>query len=312
MSNEVEDVEITLAASDLRLRVSPYGASLRGLWRETSDGAQQDIVTSYTGLHGKVGGQGDVLIPFPGRIRDGRYTFEGQTYQMDCNDKEGHNAIHGFLRLVPWEIVEQSDREIMFAVLLGAGDHPGYPFSLRSTLAYTLDETGLTCRFAIENTGTSPAPVAAGFHPYFTVGSDHIDPDSLQVSMASILEFENMLPTGRVLPVDGTAYDFRQARPVGATKFNTCYLNPLRDADGLARIRLASPNGNRALTVWMDAAFDYVVLYSGDPLPDSHRRRSLAIEAMTCGSDAFNYHEWGLVTLQPGKTFAGSWGVATS
>ena len=55
----------------------------------------------------KVGGQGDVLIPFPGRVRDGRYTFEGQTYQMPINDKDGPNAIHGFVRLIPWEVAEQ-------------------------------------------------------------------------------------------------------------------------------------------------------------------------------------------------------------
>ncbi len=63
------------------------------------------------------------------------------------------------------------------------------------------------------------------------------------------------------------------------------------------------------LTVWMDDAFNYVVLYSGDPLPETHRRRSLAIEPMTCASDAFNHPEWGLVRLEPGRTFAGSWGV---
>ena len=59
----------------------------------------------------------------------------------------------------------------------------------------------------------------------------------------------------------------------------------------------------------MDAAFDYVVFYSGDPLPAAHRRRSLAIEPMTCASDAFNHPEWGLVALVPGQTFSGAWGV---
>jgi aldose 1-epimerase len=59
----------------------------------------------------------------------------------------------------------------------------------------------------------------------------------------------------------------------------------------------------------MDASFGYVVLYSGDPLPETHRRRSLAIEPMTCGTDAFNHPEWGLVTLSPGAIFKGAWGV---
>ena len=100
------DTEIVLSLGDLRLKVSPYGASLRGLWRETAVGEREHIVTGYTGAKGKVGGQGDVLVPFPGRVRDGIYPFENQTYQMERSDKDGPNAIHGFLRLVLWEIVE--------------------------------------------------------------------------------------------------------------------------------------------------------------------------------------------------------------
>jgi aldose 1-epimerase len=303
----IEDTEITLQAGDLRLKVSPYGAALRGLWREGPGGEQQPIITGYTGAQAKVGGQGDVLIPFPGRVRDGRYGFEGQTYQMRLNDKDGPNAIHGFLRLVPWETPEQSQSSVSFAVTLRADEQPGYPFSLRATVSYVLDQQGMTCRFTMENTGDRSAPVAAGFHPYFTVGSARIDHDLLHLPMAATLEFENLLPTGRVLPVDNTAYDFRQPRPIGETSFNTCYLNPLRDPDGLLRVRLAA--AERAITVWMDSAFNYIVLFSGDQLPEPHSRRALAIEPMTCGSDAFNHPEWGLTILAPGQSFSGSWGV---
>jgi aldose 1-epimerase len=308
------DAEITLAGGgDLRLRVSPRGASLRGLWREPPGGRREEIITGYSGAANKVGGQGDVLIPFPGRVRDGRYVFGGESYEMVRNDKDGPNAIHGFLRAAPWQVTARSDRAATFSAGLVPGQHAGYPFSLRADVTYELDphRAGMTCRFAVENTGDTPAPVGAGFHPYFIVGSPTIDDARLRVPMASTLELDaGLLPTGRVLPVDGTAYDFRTARPVDGTVFNTCYLHPLRDADGLLRIRLqGAEEGGRAVTVWMDRAFDYAVLYSGDPLPPSHRRRALAIEPMTCGSDAFNYPEWGLVALAPGETLAGAWGV---
>jgi aldose 1-epimerase len=167
----------------------------------------------------------------------------------------------------------------------------------------------MTCRFTIENTGDQPAPVAAGFHPYFTVGSALIDADSLQVPMAATLEFENLLPTGRVLPVEGTAYDFRHGRLIDDTVFNTCYLHPLRDGDGLLRIRLAAADTRRVVMVWMDDTFPYAVLYSGDPLPPTHCRRALAIEPMTCASDACKHHEWGLMVLAPDQALAGAWGV---
>lgn len=308
MGTEADDPELTLAQGELRLKVAPWGASLRGLWRETPEGTAE-IVTGYTGAKGKVGGQGDVLIPFPGRVREGQYTFGDQTYQMERTDKEGPNAIHGFLRAKTWDVVEQGPGVVRFETTLDPGDQFGYPFALRVGVGYELSSYGMTCRFAVVNIGEHPAPVGVGFHPYFTVGSAHIDADTLTLPFADYLEFENLIPTGNVLPVDGTAFDFRAPRPIGDTRFNTCFLQPTPDPDGRTRIRLSSSDGERSVIVWMSPEFGFVVLYSGDPLPDSHRRRSLAIEPMTCGSDAFNHPEWGLSILEPGETFAGSWGV---
>ncbi len=306
------DTELTLAHNDLRLTVSTFGASLRGLSRLLPDGQTQPIITGYSGAENKVGGQGDVLIPFPGRVAGGRYTFAGRTYQMEQNDKDGPNAIHGFLRKVIWEMEQPSGEEVTFRVGLNPNQHVGYPFSLVAQVTYRLADSGLTCAFTIENTGYASAPVAAGFHPYFTVGSELIDTDTLQVPFDSYLEFDNhLIPTGRVLPVNGTPYDFRQSRVIGETQINTCFLHPRRDADGLLRLRLSGPQTARSVTVWLDQAFNYVVLYSGDPLPDTHRRRALAIEPMTCGADAFNHPDWGLVSLAPGQTLSGTWGVTT-
>ncbi len=298
------DTEITLTHGDWQLHVSPYGASLRGLSH-----AGVLVITPYAGAQNKVGGQGDVLIPFPGRVAGGKYTFAGTPYQMDINDKETPSAIHGFLRGVLWDVSAQSTGTITFTTTLAPDAHPGYPFALSVSLTYMLSEAGLETSFEIENTGDKPAPVAAGFHPYFTVNSALINTDTLHVPFGSYLEFKDLIPTGQVLPVDGTEFDFRQPSPIGATVLNICYLDPSRDPDGKLRIRLSDSAAQTAVTVWMDAAFDYVVLYSGDPLPDDHRRKSLAIEPMTCGADAFNHAEWGLVTLVPGETLTGRWGV---
>src|SRR5690242_3535026 len=118
MRTDADDPELTLTQGELRLKVAPWGASLRGLWREMPNGERADMVTSYTGKQGKVGGQGDVLIPFPGRVRSGKYTFLGETYQLDLSDKEGPNAIHGFLRAKVWETVEQGPRNVRFVTTL--------------------------------------------------------------------------------------------------------------------------------------------------------------------------------------------------
>ena len=268
------DTNITLAQGDLILVTSPYGASLRGLTH-----AGQPVITGYADAASKVGGQGDVLIPFPGRIGGGRYAFNGPTYQMEQNDRDGPSAIHGFLRTQMWEVIEQSAKAITYATDLAPNSHPGYPFSLHAEVTYTLSMQEMTCRFVITNAGDGPAPVAAGFHPYFTVGSELIDDDLLQVPFASFLEFDSILiPTGRIIPVDGTPYDFRTPRTIGNTPFNTCYIHSQPDTDDQTRIVLSNPQTACVITVSMDSAFASVVLYSGDPLPGTHRRRALAIE----------------------------------
>jgi len=307
------DTEITLLRGDLSLRVAPYGASLRGLSRVSGTGLAEPIIAGYEGAANKIGGQGDVLIPFPGRVAEGRYTFAGQAHQMDKNDKEGPNAIHGFLRQTIWETEAAGEDGATFTTVFAADAHAGYPFALSARVSYTLAQDGMVCAFSVTNTGDAPAPVGAGFHPYFTVGAGLIDADTLEVPFESFLEFDAaLIPTGRVLPVAGTALDFLAPRSLGVTVFNTCYVQPRRDADGRARVRLSDVQAGRSLSVWMDAAFDYVVLYSGDPLPESHRRRALAVEPMTCGADAFNHPTWGLITLAPGTTLSGAWGVTVA
>lgn len=304
------DTELTLTRGDLRLIVSPYGASLRGLSRVV--GAEtQEIITGYSGAANKVGGQGDVLIPFPGRVREGRYVFEGREHQMVKNDKESPAAIHGFLRTVIWDQKTATDEAVTFTTAFDKDTNVGYPFALSAEVTYHLTHTGLRCEFRIENIGADDAPVGAGFHPYFTVGSDLIDDNLLHVPFNSVLEYKNLLPTGKVLPVEKTDWDFQQPSVIGDTVFNTCYLNPTRDSDGLAHIRIGDVNTGRAITVSLDKSCSFVVLYSGDPLPEPHRRRSLAIEPMTCGTDAFNHPAWGLAVLKPGDLLQGAWEVTS-
>jgi aldose 1-epimerase len=307
-----EDAEITLSLGDLRLIAAPLGASLRGLYRQTPDGGREVIASCYSGKANKTAGEGDVLIPFPGRVAAGHYVFNGREHQMLPTDKDGPNAIHGFLRTMLWSVSQPSESEITFSVdFPGADPLPaGYPFPLRAEVTYRLVDHGMECAFSVTNTGDEAAPVAAGFHPYFTVGTEWIDSALLRVGFSGMQEFDSgLIPTGQLLPVGGSAFDFREARPIGRMAFNNCYVDPIRDTDGRARVALTNPDTGRSVAVWMDAAFDYVVLFSADNQRDSFRRRYLAIEPMTCGADGFNHPEWGLVALQPGETVSGVWGV---
>lgn len=300
LSAMIDETEIELRSGDWSATVSTYGASLRGVtWRGLP------VVTGYRGAEAKQGGQGDVLIPFPGRVRDGRYAWDGASYELPLTDKDGPNAIHGFVRRLSWTADIVSDHAATFGLEFDGAK--GYPFPLRLALRYELSPAGLAVELTITNTGVVDAPVGAGFHPYFTVGSAQVDGDTLELPFSEVLEFERLLPTGHRSGVEGGALDFQAPRVIGETRFNHCFAAPTRDPDGYARVRLAG-NG-RVVTVWMDATFNYVVLFTGDALPPGVARGSLAIEPMTCGSDALNHPSWGLLRLAPSGTHRSRWGV---
>ena len=74
-------------------------------------------------------------------------------------------------------------------------------------------------------------------------------------------------------------------------------------------MRLESPRSGRAVTLWLDRSYPYLMLFTGDSLPEQQRRRrGLGVEPMTCAPNAFQSGD-GLVTLEPGETFTGRWGI---
>jgi aldose 1-epimerase len=263
----------------------------------------RDLIWGYEGTPNKRGGQGDVLIPFPGRVAGGAYTFEGQRHEMVRNDKEGPNAIHGFVRGKLWEAGPRTPASAQFRTRIQSTDNRGYPFDLDVAVGYELLPTGLACAFVIRNAGDKPAPAAAGFHPYL-VNPGPADDMDLHAPASQVVEFDGLLPTGRVLDVPPDL-DFRAPRRIGAVRLNHCLTGLQRDADGFARVRAGD------VVVWMDRSFPYVVLYTGDAL-GAYARQAIAVEPMTCATDAFNHPEWGLRILQPGETMQGAWGIAPS
>ncbi|HEX5544035.1 MAG TPA: hypothetical protein VFX10_00995 [Nitrospira sp.] len=311
MAPVTPNTELTLSFENQRAVVSPWGASLRRYVLINGGEHETDIVWGYSGGDGKRGGQGDVLIPFPGRISDGRYTFEGRSLQLECNDKEGPNAIHGFVRSLPWHMQEAHANKATFEIRLDADTYAerGYPFSLAVRVTYDLGVSGLTCTFAVKNVGQRAAPVGVGFHPYFTVGTSLIDEAEVQIPGTAYLEFnERLVPTGAILNVAGTPWDYRRFREIGRQRFNHCYVQLERDAQGTATASLRHTAGDRAIDVTMDRTFSAVVVYTGDAIAEAPRA-ALAIEPMTCASDAFNHPDWGLKRLIPGETFSGRYNV---
>ncbi len=186
---------------------------------------------------------------------------------------------------------------------------PGYPFALEIEVEHILDAHGLTVRTTGRNIGDADLPFGAGFHPYLTVGTPRIDDTVLQVQAGTrLVTDERGIPTGERAPVAGTAYDFATPRPLGATQLDTAFGDLARDDHGRAAVRLRAPDG-AGIDLWLDEHHRYLMLFTGDTLSQpERRRRSLAVEPMTCAPDAFRTGD-GLWTLAPGQSLTCAWGI---
>jgi aldose 1-epimerase len=293
--------QITIAAGDQHAVVVEVGGGLRSYsagGRELVDGYKADEMSSS--------GRGQVLIPWPNRLRDGSYQFDGRQHQLPLNELEHRNAIHGLVRWATWTTAEhEPHRAVMEHVLY---PQPGYPFSLGISIEYSLLDSGLQVRTTATNLGTDPCPFGSGAHPYLTLGTATIDRLMLRVPAGTVLRSdERGLPIG-TSAVNDTEYDFRKPTPIGSTTLDHAFTDLERDQDGIARVELRDPDRGTEVSLWVDQSYPYVMLFGGDPLPNV-RRRSLAVEPMTCPPNAFRTGE-ALIRLEPGSSFNGRWGIA--
>jgi aldose 1-epimerase len=252
------------------------------------------------------GAHGAPLIPWPNRLADGRYSFDGVDYQVGLSEPTKGNAIHGFLRWRSWEAREHDGARVVMATTL----HPleGYPFTLDVTVAYELGDDGLTVTTTAANAGTAACPYACGQHPYLSPGQGLIDDCTLELDARTriLTDEERQLPTGTE-PVQGTAFDFRAARALGDQKIDFAFTDLGRDEAGRAWVRLAGTDSHRA-ELWVDEHHPIVELYTGDTLSEPRRRRGLGSEPMTCPPNALQTGE-GIVRLEPGESHATRWGA---
>jgi aldose 1-epimerase len=253
------------------------------------------------------GGRGQLLVPWPNRIRDGRYRWADTEHQLGLSEVAKHNAIHGLLRWAEWSLQERTESRVTVGARVWP--QPGYPFRLDVLAAYELTDRGLSVTITGRNQGDDPAPYGVGQHPYLGVCTDLVDDAVLTVPAQRWVRCDDRgLPVATEL-VDGTDYDFRTARAIGETKLDTPYTALTRGQDGRAVVSLNARDGSSGVDLWIGEGADYLQVFSGDTLAPPRRRTGLAVEPMSCPPDAFNTGE-GLVTLEPGAAHSLRWGVA--
>ena len=110
-------------------------------------------------------------------------------------------------------------------------------------------------------------------------------------------------------PVEGTERDFTTQRFVGPAVLDTAFTTLERNAEGRAEASLDAPGGAPGATLWVDQGFGYLMVYTGDTLPEqSRRRRAVALEPMTCPPNALRTAK-DVIDLQPDQEWSASWGI---
>ena len=263
-----------------------------------------DVIDGYGPEELATAARGVPLLPWPNRLRDGRYEFAGETHQLPLTEPARRNALHGLTRWSSWQVSEHAADHVVLSHVLHP--QPGYPYTLDLSVGYSLSAAGLRVVITGRNLGPTPAPFGAGQHPYIRVDEGLIDTALLRAPAA--LRFRSdrrQIPVGEPVPVRGK-YDLRRGLRLGARRLDTAFTGLARDADGPARVVMTGRR--RRVTVWQDAAFEHLMLFTGDTLTPAERRRGLGVEPMTCAPNAFQ-NGIGLRILEPGEACTASWGI---
>ena len=296
-----------ISAGPYRATVTELGAGLRELLVR-----DEPLILGYEADELPAAGAGQVLVPWPNRVDGGRYGFDGAQFQLALTEPALGNAIHGLTRWTAWTAVSHDTG----SVLLRSAPHgyQGYPFGLEIEAEYRLHpNSGLHVAITARNRGSRAAPYGAGQHPYLTVRTPSVDGCELSVPATSWLPLDDRgIPSGPVVPVEGTPYDFRQPRVIGSARLDHALTGLQRDGDGRAWAHLTASGGSGArVSLWAGEGYPWLQVFTGDPLGPDRRRKALAVEPMTCPPNAFvTGHD--LLVLQPGQSVTLTWGIRAS
>jgi len=275
--------QFQLRAGDYQATIASVGASLRELtWQD------RHLVVPYAADEIRPLYRGAVLAPWPNRVVDGRYQFDGVEHQLSLTEPDRGHALHG---LAVWHDFAQISKE-PGAVRLGVTvpAQAGYPFRLRLVVTYSLTEQGLAISLEATNTGQRPAPFGAGIHPYLCVGSGVVNDWFLELPAASVLA----VTPDRLAPLDvhpvtepTGEFDFRHRRAIGNTFIDHAFTDLSAGPGGMFTARLTDDAGRGVAVRWGQEC-RWVQVHTADrPDPETHRV-GLAVEPMTCPPDAFN------------------------
>ena len=305
MTIPLSGTQFELTSGEYTATIASVGASLRTLQHNG-----RDLVVPFDADEVRPAFRGATLAPWPNRVVDGRYTFEGNDHQLALTEPTRGHALHGLVAWHDFIALDEADDRVMLATTVEAQD--GYPFRVQVRVEFLLDANGLHTTVAARNTGNAAAPYGTGPHPYLVAGEGTVDDWTLLLPAEQVLT----VTEDRLIPVeladvateaDGS-FDFRTPRVIGDLFIDHAFTGLVRTESRTAEVRLTAPSGTGVSMTW-DASCPWVQVHTADQPVVANSRRGLAVEPMTCPPDAFNSHD-DLIVLQPGEVTFAEWTIA--
>ncbi|MCC6094667.1 MAG: galactose mutarotase [Eubacterium sp.] len=214
----------TIRAGRYTASVSDYGATLVSFVIGDKDGGKTDVVLGYDDVAGYEKHDycfGATVGRNANRIAKAAFTLHGVTYQLAKND--GENNLHSgpdtyYYRMWKTDGISPDGASVSFRLDTPDGDQ-GYPGAFSVTVTYTLDASG---RLSISYDAESDQDTICNMtnHSYFNLNGDgngDILDHNLKIFSDRITEIDaGTIPTGKYIPVEGTPFDFRNGKSVGA------------------------------------------------------------------------------------------------
>lgn len=288
--------QLELHLGDQRAVVVEVGGGLRRY-----EVAGRRVVDGYELDERCPGGAGAVLVPWPNRVRGGRWTYQGEEQQLELTEPAAGNAIHGLGRWLAWRLHRVDAAAVTASVRIHP--RPGWPVRVDVSVDWRLGPEGLSATVTAVNPGDRRAPFGCGFHPYLAVDGG-AGSAVLTLPARRRLVLDQQLPTGATEPFEPASTPFA----IGDRTYDDCFDDLVRDAGGIVRASAVGRDG-RGASVWGDAAITHLMVFTADTLPGDRRRRSVAIEPMSCPPDALRTGD-GLTWLDPGGSATARWGIS--
>lgn len=318
------------SGSGLTMQVTNYGGRVVSLWAADKNGKYEDVVLGYDNIDKYLNNPGErylgtVVGRYANRIAGGEFELDGNKYRIPVNNNG--NALHGGpggVDSVVWDVDKATDKELQLSYISPDGDQ-GFPGTLKMKMVYTLTPDN---EFKIEYSAETDKPTVVNLshHSYFNLkgeGNGTVLDNMLMLNASQIVPVNEVsIPTGELMPVSGTPFDFLTPRAIGerisddneqlkhGAGYDHCWVIDKKTEDGVELAAVVyEPVSGRVMEVFTDQPgvqfyssnwFDNVT--TGKAGKPYKVRESLALETQKY-PDSPNQPNFPSTRLNPGEVY---------